>query len=362
MEVIGMWVMILAVLSTLLLFWYKLSFPIEKRKNTEMYTFIIPARNEALNLKRLLPTLLSNDLLREVIVVDDDSEDETRQVAESFGVKVVDTPPLPSGWMGKSWACYNGAKEASGETLVFLDADTWFSEGGSEQLVQSFGRGREVMTVHPYHVMQSFWEKFSAVFHLVVTASSGLTTLFKEKLGTQGGFGPCLVIGADTYWSLGGHKAIKGEIVEHLAFTRMASSQGLTTKACSGRGVLNMRMYDSDLKQVMEGWAKSFSTGAKTASPIMTLLNVVWLTAVLSFLVNLPALGWWGVLGYIVLAFLLSRIWREIGNFRWYDVLLFPLHFFFFVLVFAYSLWKTFFMKQTTWKGRSIVEKKRSSP
>ncbi|GEN52736.1 glycosyltransferase [Halobacillus faecis] len=355
-----MWVMILAVLSTFLLFWHKLSFPIEKRKNTEMYTLIIPARNEEENLKRLIPTLLSKGHHREVIVVDDDSEDETRKVVECFGVKVVDNPPLPPGWMGKSWACYNGAKAAKGKTLVFLDADTWFSEGGAERLVRAFDGEETVMTVHPYHEMRSFWEKLSGVFHLVVMASSGLTTVLKDKLGTQGGFGPCLVIGADTYWKLGGHEAIRGEIVEHLAFTRMASSQGLKTQAYSGRGVLNMRMYDADLKQVIQGWAKSFSTGAKTASPIMTLANVVWLTAVFSFLVNLPGLGWWGLLGYMALAVWLYRTWKEIGNFRWFDVLLFPLHFFFFLFVFAYSLWKTFFMKETTWKGRSIVDKKRS--
>ncbi|WP_406945893.1 glycosyltransferase [Halobacillus sp. SY10] len=356
-----MWVMILAVLSTLLLFWHKLSFPKGKRKNTEMYTLIIPARNEAENLKRLLPSLVSADPQREIIVVDDDSEDETRNVAEIFGVKVVDNPPLPSGWMGKSWACYNGAKVAKGKALVFLDADTWFSDGGADRLVNAFDGEGFVLTVHPYHEMRSFWEKLSGVFHLVVMASSGLTTVFKDKLGTQGGFGPCLVIAADTYWKLGGHEAIRGEIVEHLAFTRLASSKGIEAKAYSGRGVLKMRMYDADLKQVIEGWAKSFSTGAKTASPIMTMANVVWLTAVLSFLVNLTALGWWGAAGYVALVVLLHRTWSGIGNFKWYDALLFPLHFFFFVFVFAYSLWKTFFMKETTWKGRAIVDKKRSS-
>ncbi|MYL49987.1 glycosyltransferase [Halobacillus litoralis] len=356
-----MWGMILAVLSTLLLFWHKLSFPKRKRKNTEMYTLIIPARNEAENLKRLLPTIVSEDPQREIIVVDDDSEDGTWVAAESFGVKVVDNPPLPPGWMGKSWACYNGAKAANGKTFVFLDADTWFSDGGTDRLVDVFDGEGSVLTVHPFHEMRSFWEKLSGVFHLVVMASSGLTTVFKERLGTQGGFGPCLVIAADTYWKLGGHETIREEIVEHLAFTRLAASKGLKTKAYSGRGVLNMRMYDSDLKQVVEGWAKSFSTGAKTASPIMTFANVVWLTAVLSFLINLPVLGVWGDVGYVALAILMHRSWGGIGNFKWYDSLLFPLHFFFFVFVFAYSLWKTFFVRQTTWKGRSIVDKKRSS-
>lgn len=356
-----MWITMVAVTLTLVLFWHKISFPIEKCKNTKMYTIIIPARNEAENLNRLLPSLVSSPSPNgEVIVVDDDSDDDTKRVAESYGVKVVQNPPLPKDWMGKSWACYNGAKVASGQTLMFLDADTWFVEDGADRLIQVFEQkgSSAVMTIHPYHEMHSFWEKLSAVFHLVVIASSGITAIFKSE---KGGFGPCLIIDNKTYWDLGGHQSIRSEIVEHLAFVRRAAVEGFPTYAYSGYDVLKMRMYEANVKSVIRGWGKSFATGATTASPWLSLANILWITAVVSFLINLPDLGWWGLIGYLFFVVWLYRILIDIGCFRWYDAAIFPVHFFFFVSVFTYSLVHSFFLKQTTWKGRSITNKKRRS-
>jgi 4,4'-diaponeurosporenoate glycosyltransferase len=86
---------------------------------------IIPSRNEENTLPNLLRSLegqLSSE--DEVIVVDDHSEDRTKAVAEKSGVKVLESLPTPEGWIGKTWACSQGVRMASGEILVFLDADT----------------------------------------------------------------------------------------------------------------------------------------------------------------------------------------------------------------------------------------------
>ncbi|WP_173915984.1 glycosyltransferase family 2 protein [Halobacillus sp. Marseille-Q1614] len=354
-----MWFMLTAVAVTLFLFWHRVSFPNVKHTSTRTYTIIIPARNEEENLKKLLSSLTPNDdKQREIIVVDDDSDDQTYATAAQHGVRVINNPPLPEGWMGKSWACYTGAKEASGEVLMFLDADTWFSPSGPTKLIQYLEtKGRDALiTVHPYHYMYSFWEKLSSVFHLVVFASSGITTIFKGKMGARGGFGPCLVIDADTYWKLGGHKAIRREIVEHLSMARRAQSKGIKTYAFSGKNVVNMRMYPASLKAVINGWSKSFASGAKSASPLMTAANIVWITTIVSFLTNISKAGWWSLAGYLAIVLWLYRILKDIGNFKWYDAFLLPLHFAFFVFLFAYSILRTFLFKQSTWKGRNITK------
>ncbi|RKD73618.1 4,4'-diaponeurosporenoate glycosyltransferase [Sinobaca qinghaiensis] len=355
-----MWFLVTAVLATLLLFWQRVSFPIVPVKETGTYSIIIPARDEEKNLKRLLPSLLAvpNDK-REVIVVDDDSSDGTKETAASFGVKVISTPPLPKGWMGKSWACFQGARQAGGDTLCFLDADTWFSEDGPDRMIRYLEQpeAASFVTVHPFHFMYSFWEKLSAVFHLVVFASSGITHIFAKQSWAQGGFGPCLLIKREMYWEMGGHECIKSEIVEHLAFARKAQHQGIETRAFSGRGVLNMRMYEARLIDVVQGWSKSFASGAKTASLWLTAANVIWITAVVSFFVNSPEAGWWSLAGYLAIALWLYKTLRDIGNFRWFDALLFPVYFVFFVCIFMYSLLKTFFFKKATWKGRNIAGK-----
>lgn len=355
-----MWFLVTAVLVTLLLFWQRVSFPITSEKETGTYSVIIPARDEENNLKRLLPSLLAvPNKNREVIVVDDDSSDNTKETAEFFGVKVISTPPLPDGWMGKSWACFQGAEQAEGDTFCFLDADTWFSSDGPDQMIRYLEHSESVsfVTVHPFHFMYSFWEKLSAVFHLVVFASSGITHIFAKQSKSQGGFGPCLLINRDTYWEMGGHACIKKEIVEHLAFARKAQQQGIETRAFSGRRVLNMRMYEAKLMDVIQGWSKSFASGAKTASPWLTAANVIWITAVVSFFINSPDAGWWSLAGYLAMALWLYKTLRDIGNFQWFDALLFPVYFLFFITIFIFSLLKTFFFKKATWKGRNIAGK-----
>ena len=88
---------------------------------------IIPARNEAHNLPRLLESLASQSVQpREVIVVDDGSTDDTAEIARRHGAEVLVSKPLPEGWRGKPWACHQGAEAASGDLLCFVDADTCF--------------------------------------------------------------------------------------------------------------------------------------------------------------------------------------------------------------------------------------------
>ena len=87
-------------------------------------SIIIPARNEETNLPKLLRSLTAQSPQpREIIVVDDASTDRTAEVAQQFGARVIRSLPLPNGWRGKTWACHQGAQVATGEMLLFLDAD-----------------------------------------------------------------------------------------------------------------------------------------------------------------------------------------------------------------------------------------------
>src|SRR5688500_18821811 len=86
-------------------------------------TIIIPARNEANNLSSILDSLLHLDCPQlEIIVVDDASEDHTRQIAESYNVRVISLSTKPVDWVGKSWASYCGALQAKGDLILFTDA------------------------------------------------------------------------------------------------------------------------------------------------------------------------------------------------------------------------------------------------
>src|SRR5690606_25074133 len=84
---------------------------------------VVPARDEAERLPRLLAALVAaRPRPHEVIVVDDGSADGTCEVAAAAGATVIRVE-RPAGWTGKAYACQRGADAAQGDVLVFLDAD-----------------------------------------------------------------------------------------------------------------------------------------------------------------------------------------------------------------------------------------------
>lgn len=125
---------------------------------------IIPARNEEGNLPYLLGSLQIQSIEGlDIIVVDDHSEDRTRDIAESFGVKVIASPPLPEGWTGKNWAVANGYAEARGDILIFLDADVRLAPLTLLSLLSARERKGGVLSVVPYHQTERFYERLALI-------------------------------------------------------------------------------------------------------------------------------------------------------------------------------------------------------
>lgn len=75
---------------------------------------------------------------REIIVVDDASNDRTAEIARESGAVVLDSQHLPEGWRGKTWACHQGAQAVAGEYLLFVDVDTWFEPDGLAQVLSAW--------------------------------------------------------------------------------------------------------------------------------------------------------------------------------------------------------------------------------
>ena len=85
-------------------------------------------------IEKCLDSLLEQDYVNyEIVVIDDSSEDSTRKIIEKYAKKnskiiPVFARPKPDGWIGKNWACMEGYKKATGELLLFTDADTYHSK------------------------------------------------------------------------------------------------------------------------------------------------------------------------------------------------------------------------------------------
>lgn len=103
-------------------------------------SIILPARNEAINLRPLLGKLAERFPKAEIIVVNDGSTDETVEICRSFGVRVVTHPYS----LGNGAAIKAGARAARGETLVFLDADGQHDPADIPQLLAKLEEGYDM--------------------------------------------------------------------------------------------------------------------------------------------------------------------------------------------------------------------------
>ncbi len=103
-------------------------------------SIVLPAKNEAINLPPLLAQLAERFPAAEILVVDDGSTDRTVQVCEEYKVRIVRHPYS----MGNGAAIKTGARHATGELLVFMDADGQHDPGDIHRLLAKLDEGYEM--------------------------------------------------------------------------------------------------------------------------------------------------------------------------------------------------------------------------
>jgi 4,4'-diaponeurosporenoate glycosyltransferase len=330
------------------------------RQNTSV---IIPARNEENTLPFLLASLKKQEPAPgEIIVVDDNSEDNTAGIARDFGATVIKADIPPAGWRGKTWACHQGAIVAKNKILVFLDADTILEENGLEKIMDTSAESGAVISVQPYHRMKKVYEQFSAFFNIILMAAMGSFTILGNRIKSIGLFGPVMVIPGKLYAATGGHMSVKDKVVEDLEMGMELKQAGIPIRCYGGRNSIAFRMYPEGMSQMVHGWAKGFASGAtKTSIPVLIII-VMWIVGaigafryVLSFSVaqdSMQIIVW----GALYLCYVLQIYWMlyRIGNFAFYTALFYPAPLAFFILIFAYSGVQIFLLRKVEWKGRKI--------
>ena len=327
-----------------------------KSVSAEELSIIIPARNEEANLPTLLRSIAAQSLrAKEIIVVDDASADRTAEIARENRAQILKSLPLPDGWRGKTWACHQGAEAASGQILLFLDADTSFEPEGLARVLAEFENcGGGALSVAPYHEVLNFHEQFSAFFNLVMLAGTGAFTVLGDRYPQRGLLGQFLLIDRAAYQKVGGHEAVKGRILENFWLAEQMRAAHVPMQCRGGRGVFSFRMYPEGWRQLVAGWTKGFASGAgQTPLPIL-LLIIGWLGGLFFAPIGVVILGqpliWLVVYG--LCAAQVTWLLRHAGTFHWLTGLFYPALLLFFFAVFTRSVFRS--GKMVSWKGREI--------
>lgn len=320
------------------------------------FSIIIPARNEGKNLPPLLTSIVGSSVRpAEIVVVDDGSTDNTAAVADSFGARVIPSIPLPEGWTGKTWACYQGAKLAKTDLFFFLDADVSFLSDGIGRIVAAWeGDRRTVLSVLPYHDISAGYEQLSLIFNLLMAAGAGgFGVLCSQSL-----FGQSLLISKQLYFEIGGHGAVKDAVLENLRLAQILRAKQTRIMPLAGSGALRMRMFPEGFHQMTESWSKAFVQGAKDSSRWVVVCSVFWISALWScvFLMLIDVgpgrAAFAGV--YLLLALQLYLIARQLGRYRLVTCLFYPIPLAYYCFVFGRSMVNQAAGRKTVWKGRNV--------
>lgn len=265
-------------------------------------SILIPARNEAANLRRLLPALASQEYPDlEVIVYDDESTDRTWEVIQQFEggrISGIRGGPLPDGWVGKCHALHESAKKARGEVLVFLDADTMFAHDRVlANLVSEFASlpPFSVLTIMPGLHPSGGRLLVSLIPNVILLTIPWFLTRKLRIPAISALNGQCWVIHAEDYGRLEPHKKQKKQILEDVAIAEDLVLAGMHIRLTATRGQIDVRMYES-LEEAWRGFRKNVYLFLGGSPSQFILLQIPFIVVFLIAPFYLPWLFVWMIL------------------------------------------------------------------
>jgi len=253
--------------------------------NDIQVSVLIPARNEALRIGRLLDSVLHNaGITCEVCVLDDESDDGTDGIVREYSqqhsnVRLIPGVPVPPGWSGKQFACWQLAQQARYRELVFLDADVALSTDGLRRAILHRRRtNSDLLSGFPQQRVVTFGEQLLIpLIHLILLCFLPFRLMrTTRRVAVAAGCGQFFLTTKEAYDQSGGHSSIKQSLHDGLMLPRSYRMAGLQTDLFDASDIATCRMYTSFaetwsglLKNATEGFAKM------PLLPMMTLLMLL---------------------------------------------------------------------------------------
>ncbi len=132
--------------------------------------------------------------------------------------------------------------------------------------------------MQPYHVTERAYEELSAHCNIVAMMGSGAFSPITPT-AARVAFGACILTTAIDYQRVGGHAAVRGEIVEDVALAQRYRAAALPVTCLAGGDTVRFRMYPDGFAQVVDGWSKNMAAGAARTDRIAAAATVLWVSA-----------------------------------------------------------------------------------
>jgi glycosyltransferase involved in cell wall biosynthesis len=249
----------------------------------ESITAIVPARNEELTIEACVRSLARQAEIAEIFVVNDHSTDRTAEIVQGLRRKIrklqlLEARGIPSGWLGKNNAVWEGAKHATSRWLLFTDADAELLDGATARALRTAGEtGAALVSFSPEQVTKTWYEKALIPFvYFRLAKHFSYDAVNDAKSGAAAANGQFLMIRDDAYDQIGGHESVAGEVLEDVALAKRAKAAKYRIWFGSGVGAVRVRMYRS-FHEMWEGWKKNLFllVGGTPGAVYRELLSVV---------------------------------------------------------------------------------------
>ena len=349
---------------------------------------VIPAFDEEKNIEGCLTHVLMSERpcsRWNVIVVDDQSSDNTVKIAEKAivtvagadqpGATVLQAGPRPKGerWVGKNWGCCQAMEQVNSEWVLFIDADVTLAPDAIRRaLHQSINENADLFSLAPRltcgclaeWMVQPIMASLLGLGFPILEANDPASTVAFAA-------GPFMLFRRDSYNAIGGHRALAGEVVEDLALARRIKEGGFRLRYVLGIDAVDLQMY-ANLQALWEGWSKnwflgldrSISKSIGAGGVVMLMFTLPWLllpaSLTMACLSSQDQILWLSDAGLGLIAILMQlsvRLWTRAR----FSV---PLRHWWLMgvggmiigLIAPTSVWKSFTGRGWTWKGRSLAE------
>ena len=336
---------------------------------------VIPARNEAANIEICVRAALAIDWpgRLEVIVVDDRSDDGTGEILAKLNsddrLIVVPGADPPGGWLGKPHALHLGQQRATGDWLLFVDADVRLFPQGPRHIVgRAIAQGAEMASALGRLIVTSFWERvLQTRMGAIIAGGNPLDEVNNpEKTDRALANGQCLLFSRGAYDRLGGHEAIRGSVLDDVDFAKRAKSEGEPYRLYFGPAVFECRMY-TGLGEIWNGWTKNLFP-ALHYSLLVTLVvtTLLFVSTLLPFVLLTKNIALWAMGTPVEMAFIaleiaacglifaVDAVGHRVNGYKWGLFWTFPLGMAVIFAIFWNSAWRIKSGRGAVWKGRVV--------
>lgn len=325
---------------------------------SEKVSILVPLRNEAENVEGVIHSLTTQEGIAnfEILALDDSSSDQTLTLLQDISapnLTILNGEALPTGWLGKNFACHQLASQANGEYIVFVDADVRLAPTAIAAAIQSMKRWRwDFISPYPRQIAITFLERLTQPL-LQWSWFASLPLRFAELLQKPSmvvANGQFLAINRRSYFESGGHEAIKFEVLDDLELARTLVRKGFRGGVSEASALAECRMY-SNSRELIEGYTKSqwraFGNplGALLAIGILFLLSIYPIVTGLAGNIS----GWWGYFAVALSRALVGVKTRSVVS----SALLHPISTALWIYLILLS-WIRKSRGQLSWRGRQL--------